>query len=235
MGSRRRTSGAGIPACHDRLPACPAQVLSTPGRRGCPPHLLLAVARVGIFAAPAQAHKLILFANAEGSTIRGKAYFPGGSPAQGLSVTAFGPQGAELARTTTDEQGEFTLDARYRCDHRLVVETPDGHGAEFTLRAAQLPAHLPPRGEAAGSPPPESPKHPPPVEPLEAPTSGNAAAELRALRADMASLQEQLTRFENQTRLRDVLGGIGYILGLGGIAFYFLGIRRKKAADSQKP
>jgi nickel transport protein len=192
--------------------------------------LLLALAAVALLAGPAAAHKLIVFASAEGATIHGKAYFQGGAPARGLAVTAFDPQGAELARTTTDEQGEFTLTAEFRCDYRLVVETLDGHGAEFPLQAEQLPADLPPRGETAAPPHPQGEhshphaghSHPhPPVEPSE---------QLRALRADVAALQEQLTQYENRTRLRDVLGGIGYILGLAGIAFYFLGVRRNKQA-----
>jgi len=198
----------------------------------------VALALIVALAAPAAAHKLIVFASAEGATIHGKAYFLGGAPAQGLAVTAFDPQGAELARTTTDDQGEFTLTANFRCDYRLVVETLDGHGAEFPLQAEQLPADLPPRGEAAGPPHPqaEPSQHVPPVASLESNSSQHAAAErsaeLRALRADVAALQEQLTQYENRTRLRDVLGGIGYILGLAGIAFYFLGVRRKQAAEA---
>jgi len=195
----------------------------------------VALALIVALAAPAAAHKLFVFASAEGATIHGKAYFQGGAPAQGLAVTAFDPQGAELARTTTDDQGKFTLTAEFRCDYRLVVETLDGHGAEFPLRAAQLPADLPPRDEAAGPPHPqaEPSQHVPPVEPLEPATSKDIVAEpseeLRALRADVAALQEQLTRYENRTRLRDILGGIGYILGLAGIASYFLAARRKQA------
>jgi len=192
---------------------------------------LLALAAVTVSAAPAAAHKLFVFASAEGATIHGEAYFQGGAPARGLAVTAFDPQGAELARTTTDDQGEFTLTAEFRCDHRLVVETPDGHGAEFTLRAGQLPADLPPRDEAAGPPHPQD-EHPHAhIEHSHHPPSSEPSEELRALRADVAALQEQLTRYENRTRLRDVLGGIGYILGLAGIAFYFLGVRRKQAAE----
>jgi len=207
--------------------------------------------------ASAEAHKLIVFANAEGATIHGKAYFLGGTPARGLAVTAFGPQGAELDQTTTDEKGEFTMEAQFGCDHRLVVETPDGHEAEFTLRAEQLPSDLPPPDEAAeprpqdehahsshdghshaghSHPHGEHSHHPPSAEPATSKNTGaGPSGELRALRADVAALQEQLTRYENRTRLRDVLGGIGYILGLAGIAFYFLGTRRKAAAESQEP
>jgi nickel transport protein len=217
----------------------------------CVGRSLVGLALVAASAAPAAAHKLILFASVEGATIHGKAYFQGGAPARGLAVTAFDPQGAELAQTTTDDRGEFTMEAQFGCNHRLVVETPDGHGAEFPLKAEQLPADLPPPpDEAAGSARPggehshshpghshphgeHSHSHPPPREPATSKSAGAGPSdELRALRADVAALQEQLTRYENRMRLRDILGGIGYILGLAGIAFYFLGVRRKDGEKS---
>ena len=40
-------------------------------------------------------------------------------------------------------------------------------------------------------------------------------------------LRRELQEWRNQERLRDILGGIGYLLGMCGIAFYFLGTRRR--------
>ena len=31
-------------------------------------------------------------------------------------------------------------------------------------------------------------------------------------------------------RLQDIVGGVGYILGITGMLFYFLGIRRKETS-----
>jgi len=45
----------------------------------------------------------------------------------------------------------------------------------------------------------------------------------------IVELQRQLEAHERQTRLRDILGGIGYILGVAGIAFYLLGRRRGRS------
>ena len=44
----------------------------------------------------------------------------------------------------------------------------------------------------------------------------------------LAGLRADLDRYKNELRLRDVLGGVGYILGIMGIVFYFLGVRRKE-------
>ena len=75
-------------------------------------------------AAPASAHELNVFAYVEGTTIHGKAYFRGGSAGPERAVIARDPAGKELARTTTDEQGKFSLEARVRCDH--VLDGRDG-------------------------------------------------------------------------------------------------------------
>ena len=41
-------------------------------------------------------------------------------------------------------------------------------------------------------------------------------------------LVREIRRLEEQVWLHDILGGIGYIAGLAGLAFYFLGVRRKE-------
>jgi nickel transport protein len=47
---------------------------------------------------------------------------------------------------------------------------------------------------------------------------GDASVDIDAsVQRQLGALQEQLHAYEQQTRLRDVLGGIGYILGLAGI------------------
>jgi nickel transport protein len=42
-------------------------------------------------------------------------------------------------------------------------------------------------------------------------------------------LQREIADLKETTRLHDILGGIGYIMGIGGVVFYFLGVRRKKS------
>ena len=58
-----------------------------------------------------------------------------------------------------------------------------------------------------------------------------AGDRLEALEEKIVQLQNQLSGYEQKTRLRDVLGGIGYIVGVAGIAFYFLGVRRQQRND----
>jgi nickel transport protein len=192
-----------------------------------------------LWAQPAHAHKLYVFAQTEGHTIQGNAYFRGGNPAKGLDVSALDPAGEEIGNTTTDDEGKFALEAQFRCDHRLLVHTSDGHGAEYTIMAAQLPADLPPRAGATEPTATPVADTPPVVVPETRPTAdsqpepadaslGTLSDQIASNRAEIIRLQQSLTEFQQQIRLRDVLGGIGYIVGLAGVAFYFLGVRRKR-------
>jgi nickel transport protein len=47
-----------------------------------------------------------------------------------------------------------------------------------------------------------------------------------AVSRQIRPLREQLEAYESKTRLHDTLGGIGYIVGIAGIAFYFMGRRK---------
>jgi nickel transport protein len=222
---------------------------------------LLAVPRTAL------AHKLNVFAHVEGATIRGKVYFSGGSPAQNVRVTAFDPAGGTLGRSETDATGNFALEAHRRTDYRLLAQTEDGHGAEYTIHAAELPESLSPTsegvaraplapsvpaqgtGEASGTRPigegekgtvPICAEHPPgrsgkwglstfsPPAPAPAAANPDVIAEIKALDAQVIALREQLDGYENRIRLRDLLGGVGFILGLAGVVCYMLSQRGKR-------
>jgi nickel transport protein len=178
---------------------------------------------------PAWAHKLNVFVHVEGKTILGNAYFPGGTHAQNVSVVALDPAGKELGRTNTDEEGKFKLDARFRCDHRLIFDAGEGHGREYTVAAAKLPNGLPPRdGVPATIDPPADAPLPPATKSIATTINDDTslATKIDVLKEQVVQLQEKISQSEERLWLRDILGGIGYILGLSGAAFYFLGSRR---------
>jgi len=171
----------------------------------------------------AYAHKIKVFARAEGRTVIGSVYFPGGGKAANVAVEVLGPDGTKLGAAATDANGKFTFQAALRCDHTFVVKTIDGHRAEYTLKAGELPSTLPaPEGEIAGNAEPRS--IPAPMERKEA---GLEQLVERAVARQIGPLREQLDRQEARSRLRDILGGIGYIFGIAGVAFYLLGRRQK--------
>jgi nickel transport protein len=184
-----------------------------------------------IFLAPsiALAHSMEIFAAVEGKTIQGKASFHDGTPARNADVKAFDPAGEEIGRTKTDDQGKFSLEARFRCDHRLLVDTNDGHGAEYTVFAKNLPADLPPHGTSIPS---SDSAHADSESDLD---HSHDSALLKEIHADVDALQDQLDQYEHRLRFRDILGGIGFIVGLAGAAYgyYYRGLLRNKTQSRE--
>jgi nickel transport protein len=187
-------------------------------------------------AGTAHAHKLKIFAMGEGKAISGYVYFPGGGRAQGLTVKALGPDGATLGEATTNAKGEFTIPVKFRCDYELVTQTADGHRATFPVKAADLADDLPPLGSAAPTPTTRQEAAPKAPSTSVAPSDAKLTALVeKAVRDAVRPLREQIEQYEEKRRLHDILGGIGYILGLGGLAFYFLGVRRRRVGGAEGP
>lgn len=44
-------------------------------------------------------------------------------------------------------------------------------------------------------------------------------------------LQREIADLKEEIRFHDILGGIGYIVGVTGIVFYFLGVRRRESNE----
>jgi nickel transport protein len=179
----------------------------------------------------------------QGKAILGEARFRDGTPMRSARVTVLDPAGAKLGETKTDREGKFTFEPRCRCDHRFLVDGGDGHAAHYTVRGEELPRHLAAAGTASAMPgeiataSPSRPadraagaKQPEPDATRVADSiaySAELRGELEAIQAQLVQLRRELAAREDSTRWRDVLGGIGYILGLAGLAFYFLGARRR--------
>jgi nickel transport protein len=202
-------------------------------------HLLLAaLIAFMVTASSALAHRLNVFASVDGEKIVGYAYFPGGGRAHNAKIRILDDAGQLLGETTTDKNGDFSYIAQRRCEHIIVVESGDGHEGRWVIAADELPESLPgpqTTDGASDATPALSTTHDPPAnaEPTAAaptPIDRQLLASLidKELSRQIRPLREQLDQYENQTRIRDILGGIGYIIGLGGLAFFLTGRRKSK-------
>ena len=197
--------------------------MSSATRRSDLPWLFAAVLAALLCCRNACAHKVNIFATVEGNVIKGESFLSGGGRPKGCLVEFFGADGKKLGEARTNDKGEFAFKPRVRTDHRIMLDMGDGHRAEFTIKADELPAtlahaddvHTSPAegaGERGGATMPD----------IEERVSKAVAKELRPLR-------RQIDHLENQLRLRDVLGGIGYIFGLAGVVLY-LKCRQRRSA-----
>lgn len=191
---------------------------------------VLAVLVLGPFwAGRAEAHKLRIFAFAESGEIRGTVFFGGNVKARGARVIAIGPDDRILAETNSDEDGTFAIPVVERVDHRIVADARDGHRAEAWVRASELPAGLRALGAARARPAEAaapsagsvSPTATPSVAEVERIVEAAVARQVAPLRADIES-------YEDQVRWRDVAGGLGYILGVTGLALSLVARRRRR-------
>jgi len=198
--------------------------------RLAPPVALMLLLAAG----PSAAHKLNVFAAAEGARIDGSAYFAGGGKAAGAHIRITDAGGNLLAELRPDADGSFTYLAQAPIEHRIVAESDDGHRAEWTIDASELVGAFPAAAagvtaDASGlaSRPASAPASA--AEVRNTPPAGDAggldpaleAAIERAVARQVRPLREALFKAREAAQFRDVLGGIGYIVGLAGLALWW--------------
>jgi nickel transport protein len=162
----------------------------------------------------ALAHNVKCFAAAEGGAVAGYAWMSGGARPRTVPFRVLAPDGTVLHEGLTDANGAFAFVPRRACDHAIVVDAGAGHTARFTVRAADLPPRAAETDAAA---------HVPGATPAEIET-----AVARAVSRGVAPLRRELAELRERTRLQDLVAGVGYIAGLAGAAFFFLGARERK-------
>lgn len=178
--------------------------------------LVLVVLVLG--AEPAQAHKVHIFAYVDGDMIKTESRFNGGRPAQNCSVEVqAGSEQNIVARGKSDGQGlfSFAVPAADR-DLLIVVSCGDGHRGQWLLGADEFGGTMAPAAPHVHAEP----------DPEPGPVALPADALLRQIVSEevdkkLAPLRRDLARLaERRTGLPDILGGIGYLLGLAGLAAY---------------
>ncbi len=199
----------------------------------------------------AHAHSLYIFATQKGAQVEGKVYFRGGSGAAGAKVEVYDADGTKKLDLTCDEEGRFRFQPGFSGKMRLLGILEDGHATEYELEtvtaetgdaAPQSPDRTAP---GDGSLPNGSLLREPQGGPALATEAGPAAtgrsvdqpsslpAAIERLQEEVSRLREDIQTSRNRAEWRDVLGGIGYILGLTGIAFYLSARRRASRAEAK--
>lgn len=94
---------------------------------------------VGLSSAAAWAHKVNVFAYAEGGTVFVESYFPDGSPVVQGTVTVTDPTGAKIFQGQTDKDGRAHFPApSEKTDLTVEVNASMGHRAVVTLKKSDM-------------------------------------------------------------------------------------------------
>jgi nickel transport protein len=162
-------------------------------------------------ATPASAHRLKLFATLESGTISGYAFFVGSGRAHGAVISVKDAGGKEVATLTTDDAGAYSYKTPAPQTYHLTATTGDGHIADAAIDTARF--------GAAAAPDPASDE--------EAETNVPALSQAQVERAVDAAVARQIKPLieayelaEGRTRFNDIMGGIGMIIGLAGLALW---------------
>lgn len=186
-----------------------------------------------LLAVPAQAHRVNVFAWVEGGTVHTESSFPGGREVKDGKIVVYDDQtGEKLLEGRTDDEGKFSFKVPRQTSLRIEMTAGMGHKNEWIVRAMEIAAggvekKLPESDEPSGSAAPESEgagadrsTAPAGVAEIERVVETVLDRKLAPVVKMMAESRRQQTTFQ------DVIGGIGYILGLAGLGGY-IHYRRK--------
>lgn len=186
------------------------------------------------FSAPgaAWAHGVKLFASVDNNKITGMAYFAGGGPAINSRVLLVDQQNKQILECITDEQGKFEAPLPHNAygQHTLLLLAGAGHQAEIQLNLTATAMTNPsssPALQASGQ-------------------TGDVAATVdrAAQNVSLEEVYQQLFHINKQLleikaaqtsiTFERVIAGLGYIMGLVGLALYVHYRQRSKPAENNK-
>ena len=184
---------------------------------------LLAVTVILILkSSPAIAHKINIFAWAEGQTVFTESYFTGGKLIEGGLVEVFDPAGQKLLEGRTDQKGEFSFKLPQKTDLLLVLTASMGHKSDFTLKVENADEAAPAAEPAkiTGELSPDTVT----VDMRQLRTVMEETLDLR-LKPIYRSLADAKRR--EGPSLTNIIGGLGYIIGIMGLILYVRSRKKK--------
>lgn len=184
---------------------------------------LLAVTVILILkSSPAIAHKINIFAWAEGQTVFTESYFTGGKLIEGGLVEVFDPAGQKLLEGRTDQKGEFSFKLPQKTDLLLVLTASMGHKNDFTLKVENADEAAPSAEPAkiTGELSPDTVT----VDMRQLRTVMEETLDLR-LKPIYRSLADAKRR--EGPSLTNIIGGLGYIIGIMGLILYVRSRKKK--------
>lgn len=174
----------------------------------------------------AMAHKLNVFAYSEDSSILGEAYFNDGAPARNCEVLVKAEgDGSVVGRGRTDEDGKFSvnIDPSNRKIVTVVVDGGMGHLGRVNINLSSF------YNRTDMSDPNSIDKVPMEEEQIEnlivtldekeiaSIVKSVLRSEIEPLHAEIIQLRKELSK----PGFNQIIGGVGYIFGLVGIALWF--------------
>ena len=183
--------------------------------------LIIMMVNISVFA-----HKVNIFAYVEGEKIYTESYFNDGKKCIDSKIEVFDNQGNKLLEGLTDKEGEFSFEVPSEDgDLKIVLTASMGHRAEYSISA----------NEIRGSTGLIKEENEEPVSIVFPETSSLDLKEIQSIIEDtldeklkpiMREMIEIKKSQEDKISPTEIIGGIGYIVGIFGIIAYFLSRKR---------
>ena len=172
------------------------------------------------------AHRINVFAYQKKDSVYLQGYYSDGTKVIGGVVTVYDKNGNKLYEGKTDKKGELSLPISKTGELKIVLDAGGGHLAETTIRVESTSSRPKPARKApAKSSSKPSTKKGCNGDYLTGPDVERIVTDVtdRQFRTLLSAIEEMKTRIY----FHEVVGGIGYILGLMGIVLYFMSRRRR--------
>jgi len=174
---------------------------------------------------PVLAHKVIIFAWIEGDTVFTESKFSDGKKAINSQVLVFDRNGKQLLEGKTNNKGEFSFKIPKITDLRIVLNAAMGHKAEWRIPESEIKeaGGVSEKKRAGGS-----------SQPIAVGLSKEEIKELieDSLDRKLKPIVKMMAELQfKEPSVTEIIGGIGYILGLMGVAIYFKNRGKKREVN----
>ena len=172
------------------------------------------------------AHNVFLSTHIEGDKVFVEGGFSDGTLCNHAKIKVFDLSGNKLLEGKTDENGVFSFSPPQKMDLKVVLDAGMGHRDEYTIGADELP-------DVTDTPATRQEAIPSHATESHRPQASNSAIPMTAeeveiivdkvIQKRLHPLTQLVAKSQRHTRVSatELFGGIGYILGLMGIAMYF--------------
>lgn len=149
------------------------------------------------------AHKLNVFAFVEGDAVNVEGYFSDGILAKNAKVTVTDIEGNLIDEGRADTQGQYQFQATNNADLLIKIDAGLGHIASYQLGSEEV-SNKAPEGEST----------------INTASASSSADVQKAVAEAVKPLAREIAELKQKTRMSDIIGGIGYILGILGLFAY---------------
>lgn len=197
--------------------------------------LWIVLAVIAVSAEPVSAHKVTVFAWVEGDTVQTESKFSGGRMAKQARIEVYDGSGNLLLDGLTDDKGRFSFTAPKKEDLQVVLVAGAGHRNTWTIKAEEFADQTPLAAEDHSV---ATNATQPLVEAVLPQGVAVSRDELQimietALDKKLQPVLHRLHQMEDGPRLAEIIGGLGYILGLVGLGSYLHYRRRASSEDAR--